>query len=68
MPVVAPVALAFWTLMSLGVEAHEEDGGLGLVLEDVPSSMSCRALGHDVEDRADGDVGGLDRASAPGRA
>ena len=64
--VVAPVLLLLG-LDVLLVEAHEQHGRLGLLLEEVRGAaltgdrVGQQALRHDVEDRADGDVLGLDR-------
>ena len=59
MPLVAPVELLL-ALDVTGIQAHEEDSCLGLLLEDAVLEVE-QAFGQDVEDRADGDVGGLDR-------
>ena len=66
--VVGPVLASWLRVEVVRVEPDEQDGGLGLLVERVVRRLLVEALGHDVEDRADGDVRGLDRASARGRA
>ena len=64
--VVGPVFAAGGGVQLVRVQAHEQDDGLGLLVQ-LAFAQFVQALGDDVEGGADGDIRGLDGGAARGR-